>query len=697
MQLNPQQQQAVETIKGPCLVIAGAGSGKTRVIINKIKNLIKNGIPEQNIYAVTFTNKAAAEMRERLKADLKSNAKVNISTFHTLGLDFVKREYKRLNLKERVILSDPHDQRVLLRDLILHTNLQGVLDEQISLVMNFISTAKNKLMLPGDLPENPLEFSKNPDFIQNYQIYSKLYHYYFTYMQSISTLDFDDLILLPTTLLKYNRKVREKYNKRVQYLLVDEYQDTNTSQYEFVKLLVGENPNFTVVGDDDQSIYSWRGAQPENLVRLQQDFPNLQVIFLEQNYRSTENILEAANKLIANNPHVYQKQLKSVHGKGELIKVVAHENPEEEAFYVVNSILSHKFEHNTKFGDYAVLYRGNHQSRLLEKEFAENDVPIVINGDTSFFEKAEIKDCVAYLRLLSNFDDDKALMRVINVPRREIGSKTVTAIGEVAKLYNCSFFDACFHEDLLTRVNGRALFQLQEFLELITHTAERINENNDFLALKQFFDELDYEQFLYEQSDNKKVVETQMKNIENLLDMVRRWMSDSYYEPMTLSEVVQRLFLRELSASKAKDDTDNFVQLMTIHASKGLEFPYVHIIGCEEETIPHKNSIEEDNIEEERRLMYVGITRAQKELTLNYSLQAKRAQEVQDLEVSRFIGELPEEVLEVNEAVAQRASTKKKEQDAKNYDSLIAHINKSRVDNSKFNDIYYDDDYEPLE
>ncbi|RIY35019.1 UvrD-helicase domain-containing protein [Psittacicella gerlachiana] len=671
MQLNEQQAAAVNTIKGPCLVIAGAGSGKTRVIINKIRNLINHGIPDKNIFAVTFTNKAAAEMRERLRADLKTSSKVNISTFHTLGLNFIKREYRLLNLKEKVILSDVHDQRVLLRDLILHTDSPGVIDEQITLAQNFISSAKNKLLLPGDMPGNPEVFSKNPEFIKNYNFYCRIYHYYFTYMQSISTLDFDDLILLPTTLLRYNAKVRAKYNKKVKYLLVDEYQDTNTSQYEFVKLLVGSDPNFTVVGDDDQSIYSWRGAQPENLNRLQEDFPDLKVIFLEQNYRSTENILEAANKLIGNNPHIYHKKLKSVHGKGELIKVIAHENPEEEAFAVVNAIIEHKLNHNTKYGDYAVLYRGNHQSRLLEKEFAEHDIPIVINGDASFFEKSEIKDCLAYLRVLSNFDDDKALMRIINVPRREIGSKTVVAIGEVAKRYNCSFFDACLHPDLLTMIHGRALQQLQDFIDLLSHTAELIHNNNDFFVFKAFFDELDYEQFLYEQTDNKNVVEAQIKNINILLDMVRRWMSDAYGNPMTLNEVVQRLFLREMSANKAKEQAEDFVQLMTIHASKGLEFPYVHIVGCEEETIPHKTSIEEGNIDEERRLMYVGITRAQKELTLNYSISAKRGGEICDLEVSRFIHELPEEVIDHYMLSPEQLEERRQEIQERNLDMLL--------------------------
>lgn len=675
MQLNPQQQQAVDTITGPCLVVAGAGSGKTRVIINKIKNLLAHGIPDKNIYAVTFTNKAATEMRERLRDDLKTKTKVNISTFHTLGLDFIKREYKLLRLKEKVILSDVHDQRVLLRDLILHSEIHGVIDEQITAVQNFISLAKNKLLLPGDMPSDPRTITRNPDFIQNYAYYCKVYHYYFTYMQSISTLDFDDLILLPATLLRYNEKVRAKYNKRVKYLLVDEYQDTNTSQYELVKLLVGQHANFTVVGDDDQSIYSWRGAQPENLNKLQEDFPNLQVIFLEQNYRSTETILEAANTLISNNPHIYHKSLRSARGKGDLIKVVAHRNPEDEAYAVVQEIIRHKMDNNTNYGDYAVLYRGNHQSRLLEKEFSEYDVPVAINGDASFFEKSEVKDMVAYLRVLANFDDDKALMRIINVPRREIGSKTVVAIGEIAKQYNCSFADACMHPDLMTKIQGRALSQLQEFVDLISNTSDHIKDTGDFFVLKQFIDELEYQQFLFEQTDNNKEVEAQLKNVHTLMEMVRVWMSDSYGEPMTLPEVVQRIFLREMSANKAKEHSEEFVQLMTIHASKGLEFPYVHIIGCEEDTIPHKTSIEEDNVEEERRLMYVGITRAQKELTLNYSLFRKSESEDEPLTISRFINELPEQVIEYHEILDEQRLERERKRQAKGFDDILSRLN----------------------
>lgn len=675
MQLNPQQQAVVNATTGPCLVIAGAGSGKTRVIINKILNLINSGIPDRNIYAVTFTNKAAKEMNERLRHELREKCAVHISTFHTLGLEIIRNEHRHLNLKQKVILTDTHDQRVLLRDLLLHSQLESNIDEEIDIAQAFISKAKNDLYLPGDLPRNAKEFSDNPIFIKMYNHLTKIYHYYFAYMQSISALDFDDLIFLPTLLLTHNPEMRNKYNKRVQYLLVDEYQDTNTSQYELVKLLVGQHQNFTVVGDDDQSIYSWRGAQPENLNRLKEDFPKLRVFFLEQNYRSTENILHAANVLIANNPHIYNKTLRSVHGKGKRIEVLAHSNSDEEAQDVVKQILQHKIEHKNNFGDYAVLYRGNHQSRLLEKYFEEEEIPVAINGDSSTFEKPEIKDYLAYLRLLNNVEDDKALMRVINIPRRGISSKTIVAIGELAKKLNCCFFDACQHPELRNYTRGKAYEDLNEFLDLILRTQEAINNGDpdhpNFEALDDFFHELGYAEFLFEQTDNKKLVEEQLNQINRFMKMIKSWMTGEYDDPMSLGEVCQRLFLREMYANKAKENASEFVQLMTLHASKGLEFPYVHIIGCEEESIPHKNSIETDNIEEERRLMYVGITRAQQELTLHYATTRRKDGVEFPVEISRFIEELPKDVIHHVELSDEATQAKKQERVIKQADRLI--------------------------
>lgn len=470
-------------------------------------------------------------------------------------------------------------------------------------------------------------------------------------MQSISALDFDDLIMLPTLLLRYNDEIRAKYQAKIKYLLVDEYQDTNTSQYELVKLLVGDKANFTVVGDDDQSIYSWRGAQPENLNRLHQDFPQLQVQFLEQNYRSTENILHAANTLIANNDHLYNKSLRSVHGKGKLIDIVSYSNAEEEAEEVVSQILTHKLDNDNNFGDYAVLYRSNHQSRLLEKYFSAAGIPVAINGDSSLYDYAEIKDYIAYLRLINNVEDDKALMRVINIPRRGIATKTIVAIGEVAKRHNCCFFDACCHPTMMDHLHGKAYTALKEFLDLILRTQELINNdpaNPDFEVLEQFFKELGYEEFLMEEADNQKAVKKQLENIEYFMKSIKSWMTGEYDDPMTLNEVCQRIFLREMYANKAKENASEVVQLMTLHASKGLEFPYVWIVGCEEEIIPHKNSIQDNGIEEERRLMYVGITRAQKELTLNYAQTRKIDGQEVEIEPSRFLAELPKEVINNN-------------------------------------------------
>lgn len=676
MQLNPQQKAVVEATTGPVLVIAGAGSGKTRVIINKIKYLLSKGIKDSNIYAVTFTNKAAAEMTHRLRSEIKQSGleegqKVHISTFHTLGLEIIKAEHRAFNLKQKVILIDQADQTTLLRDILSNTKgLHGELDDEVELLRSFISAAKDALLLPGDMPSDPTKFTKNPFWIERYVQFTRLYHYYFAYLQSISCLDFDDLILLPTMLLKFNDKIRAKYNRKIKYLLVDEYQDTNSTQYELVKLLVGDKPNFTVVGDDDQSIYSWRGAKPENLERLGKDFPDLRVYFLEQNYRCTEVICEAANALIANNDHIYEKKLRAFKAGGKPIKVYAHLDDTTEAEAVVMQIKKHMIDHNQKPGNYAVLYRGNFQARHLERFFNAHEIPIAINGDSSFFEKPEVKDMIAYLRFIANPDDDKSMMRIINVPRRDIGPRSVVKIGEIAKKNGTTFFEACFNDELEAAIPGHSFHTLQDFVDLILHVGEDVNNTGEWQILAEFFDNLRYEDYLASQTDSKSELEQQLKNIGLLFDWVRNWM-DPNGEGLSLTKVCQRLFLREMYANQNKDNAGDFVQLMTLHASKGLEFPYVHIIGCAEDLLPHKTSIAEDNVAEERRLMYVGITRAQDELTLHRPSTRVVDGVNQDAEISRFINEIPEEYLEVHAFDPEEAKQQRHEATLDALESLM--------------------------
>ncbi|MBF1230438.1 MAG: UvrD-helicase domain-containing protein, partial [Haemophilus parainfluenzae] len=449
MKLNPQQQQAVEYVSGPCLVLAGAGSGKTRVIINKIAHLIEYcGYLPKQIAAVTFTNKAAREMKERVAHSIgKEKSKgLIVSTFHTLGFDIIKREYKALGFKSNMTLFDEHDQLALLKEL-----TADVLQEDKDLLRELISVISN---WKNDLvsPKQAYALAKDA----KYQTFAKCYERYAAQIRAYNALDFDDLIMLPTLLFKQNEEVRSKWQEKIRYLLVDEYQDTNTSQYELIKLLVGERACFTVVGDDDQSIYSWRGARPQNMVRLRDDFPRLQVIKLEQNYRSTHRILHCANILIDNNEHVFDKKLFSNLGEGEKLQVIEAKNEEHEAERIVAELIAHRFSRKTKFKDYAILYRGNHQSRLLEKVLMQNRIPYKISGGTSFFSRAEIKDMMAYLRLLVNQDDDAAFLRIVNTPKREIGTATLQKLGELAQEKHISLFEAIFEFELMQRVTPKA-------------------------------------------------------------------------------------------------------------------------------------------------------------------------------------------------------------------------------------------------
>src|SRR5476651_1222046 len=464
MRLNPSQQHAVEFVTGPCLVLAGAGSGKTRVITNKIAHLIRQcGYQARHIAAVTFTNKAAREMKERVAQTLgrKEARGLLISTFHTLGLEIIKKEFAALGMKSNFSLFDDQDQLALLKEL-----SEKWLEQDKTLLQQLISTISN---WKNDLidPPRAAELARS----ERDKIFAHCYGLYHDHMRACNILDFDDLILLPTLLLQRNEEVRERWQNKLRYLLVDEYQDTNTSQYELVKMLVGSRARFTVVGDDDQSIYSWRGARPQNLALLQQDFPALRVIKLEQNYRSTERILKAANILIANNPHLFEKRLYSQLGYGDALKVITANNEDHEAERVVGELIAHHFIQKTHYRDYAVLYRGNHQSRLFEKMLMQNRIPYRISGGTSFFARPEIKDLLCYLRVLTNPDDDSAFLRVVNTPRREIGPATLQKLGEWATTRNKGLFAASFDLGLSQTLSGRGLESLSRFTQWMADIA----------------------------------------------------------------------------------------------------------------------------------------------------------------------------------------------------------------------------------
>jgi len=639
MKLNPGQNDAVHYVTGPCLVLAGAGSGKTRVIINKIAYLVqKCGYQARTIAAVTFTNKAAREMKERIAQSMgrKEARGLWISTFHTLGLEIIKREHKVVGLKAGFSLFDDQDSLALLKEL-TEDEFDGDKD-LLKMLMTAISNWKGDLIVP----DQAVKIAKD----EQSQLFASLYQRYAKHMKAYNALDFDDLILLPTLLLRHNQEVRERWQKRIQYMLVDEYQDTNTSQYELVKLLVGERARFTVVGDDDQSIYSWRGAKPQNLVLLGKDFPKLKLIKLEQNYRSSQCILRAANILIANNPHVYDKALFSELAYGEPLRVLIAANEEQEAERVIAEMVRHKFVGRTQYGDYAILYRGNHQSRLLERALMTNRIPYKISGGTSFFGRAEIKDIMAYLRLVVNPDDDNAFLRVVNLPKRGIGPSTLERLGSYANERHISMFEAIFQSELNHHLPPAAMASLYKFGQFVIDTGEKATRGDPVDAVKHLIRNINYEDYLYETSTSAKAAEMRMKNISELYRWVTEMLEgDELDEGMTLPEVVTRLTLRDMMERNNEDESGDQVQLMTLHASKGLEFPYVFMIGTEERILPHQSSIDEGNVEEERRLAYVGITRAQKELWFVLCRERRQFGETMRCEPSRFLMELPQDDL----------------------------------------------------
>jgi ATP-dependent DNA helicase Rep len=635
--LNPSQKEAVHYIDGPLLVLAGAGSGKTRVITQKIGYLVEQcGIQPRHITAVTFTNKAAREMKERTGSQLGAQqAKgLNISTFHTLGLKIIRRELQRLGFKSGFSIFDDQDSTTLLKDLLRKQNSGE--ESVVNTVQWRISAWKNELTSP----EQALQQAED----ELDSAHALLYAAYQRHLKAFNAVDFDDLILLPVTLFRSDPEALESWQNRIRHLLVDEYQDTNMAQYELVKLLAGVRAAFTVVGDDDQSIYAWRGARPENLARLQEDFPQLKVIKLEQNYRSSGRILKAANRLIDNNPHVFEKRLWSDLGPGAPLRVLECRNEEHEAERVVSEILHHKFTANTRDGDYAILYRGNHQARIFEKALRTHNIPYFLSGGTSFFARTEVKDIMAYLRLLANPDDDSAFLRIVNTPRREIGPSTLEKLGDYAQQRESGMFTTCDELGLQSLLSSRPHSKLQEFFRMITHYAEMAEREDPVKAIRSLVNEIEYADWVRENSSSDAVAERRMDNVGELFDWLKALQNGELQEK-TLGEMVNHLTLMDVLERQNEEDGSDQVHLMTLHSAKGLEFPHVFLVGMEEELLPHRTSIEEETIEEERRLAYVGITRARRSLTLSYAAKRKRFGEMVVCEPSRFLQELPEEDL----------------------------------------------------
>jgi ATP-dependent DNA helicase Rep len=633
MLLNPSQRDAVRHLDSPLLVLAGAGSGKTRVITSKIAHLVREaGLAPSRITAVTFTNKAAREMRARvgeLLGDTDTRG-LSVSTFHNLGLRILRREHAAAGLKRGFTILDEQDTEALLKER-LHSD-----SDNVSPVRWRISQWKGELVTP----EQALAAAETESDARTAQVYAD----YQRSLRAYNAVDFDDLIMLPVSLFREEREVLDAWQNRTRYLLVDEYQDTDQSQYELVRLLVGVRGALTVVGDDDQSIYAWRGANPENLARLQQDFRALRVIKLEQNYRSVQSILKAANHLIANNPHVFEKRLWSELGAGDPIRIIPCKNEADEAGRLVSEILHHRFRGGS-VGDVAILYRSNHQAREFEKALRQHDIPYFLSGGTSFFARSEVKDAMAYLRLLANPEDDAAFLRVVNVPRRQIGPTTLERLGTYAGHRRRGLLAACGDIGLSAHVDARRLESLREFAHWIAGYSRRAHEEGAAGALEALLQEIDYLDWLRDRSSSEAVAQRRWENVGDLLDWLRR-LENKEIGKGEPGDLVNHLTLMDVLEREDEETGGERVHLMTLHAAKGLEFPVVFLAGMEEELLPHRSSIEEENIEEERRLAYVGITRARRQLTLTFCRKRRRYGEWVACEPSRFIEELPAEQLE---------------------------------------------------
>ena len=629
--LNKAQSEAVNYVDGPCLVLAGAGSGKTRVITQKIAHLIQNkGVSAKNIAAVTFTNKAAKEMEERAAKLLRGTEGKGllVCTFHSLGIRILREEHKHAGLKSRFSILDSTDTYGLVQQL------YGTTDKQlIRKAQSVISLWKNGLIDP----DTALSQATTEDEGQ----IARLYKSYEATLAAYQAVDFDDLILKPTRLLASNEEVRNRWQNRLRYLLVDEVQDTNACQYDLLRLIAGPRAMFTAVGDDDQAIYAWRGATIENLRQLTEDYPQLKVIKLEQNYRSTLRILQAANRLIANNPKLFPKTLWSEHGPGEPIVISPMADDEHEAEQVAMMLSGHRFERRAKYGDYAVLYRSNFQARILEQALRRQKIPYILSGGQSFFERAEIKDVIAYLRLLVNQDDDPAFIRAVTTPKRGIGQKTLEALGTYAGTRGVSLFEALFETGAESHLNAGMVDALRTFGTYINKLEYRAQREPARDLLNELLATIKYEEWLYEQQDERGA----QSKWQNVLDFVK-WMGDKGEEEgSTLLDLTQKVALMTMLDRQDDGTRPDAVQLSTLHAAKGLEFPHVFLLGCEESILPsfgdgEGRELTDDRLEEERRLMYVGVTRAQRSLNITWCRKRKKARELVSCFPSRFIKEL---------------------------------------------------------
>ncbi|MFZ5502936.1 MAG: UvrD-helicase domain-containing protein [Pseudomonadota bacterium] len=641
--LNSVQRDAVTHLDSPLLVLAGAGSGKTRVITHKIAHLIQQGGYEaRHIAAITFTNKAANEMRERVGHLLQgTNSRgLVVSTFHALGMNILRAEAKLLGYKPQFSIFDSSDSWKVISEL---SNCSD--KSEIRGMQTQISNWKSDFISPEQATAQAAD--------DEARVCARIYGRYQETLRAYQAVDFDDLIHLPVVLFNGHFDALLRWQARLRYLLVDEYQDTNACQYQLLKLLAGSRAAFTAVGDDDQAIYAWRGASVENLHRLRDDYGKLRVIKLEQNYRSSQRILKVANQLINCNTKVFEKKLWSNHGVGDAIRIYAARDEEHEAESVVMRLMSHKFEHHAKFSDYAILYRSNYLSRAFEEQLRAQRVPYTVSGGTSFFDRAEIKDVTAYLRLIANEDDDPAFIRAVTTPKRGIGNVTLERLGSYAGGRGISLFEAAFEARMAHELPARQYEDLMVFCNFISRIQERAGHDPCDELLDELMRAIDYQVWLYDNHEPRQA-EGKWKNVGDFIGWLKR---KSAADEKSLTEMVQTVAL--MSLLQESNQEQDAVTLSTLHAAKGLEFPHVFIIGAEEGILPFRER-DEAGIEEERRLMYVGITRAQRSVQISYCNRRKRGKDWIACEPSRFLEELPESDLAYagNHAGATQTVTK---------------------------------------
>lgn len=634
--LNPAQKEAVLKTEGPVLILAGAGSGKTRVLTTRIAHLMQNkGVHPSNILAITFTNKAANEMKERVEETIDSDVKdMWITTFHSCCVRMLRKDINRIGYNRSFVIYDSSDQVTLVKDCLKELNLSDKAFEP-KVVISYISGAKDKLLTPKeykDMHRSDARMSKIADVYTLYQ----------DRLKRNSALDFDDLIIKTVELLKSEESVLAYYRSKFRYIMVDEYQDTSKAQYEFIKLLAKEHQNICVVGDDDQSIYGWRGADIRNILEFERDYDNVHVVKLEQNYRSTQVILDAANTVISNNIERKRKKLWSEQKEGEKIKIQVTADEMEEADFVADNIWRIHRKENKPFKDFAVLYRANAQARAIEDALNRSQIPYNIYGGTKFYERKEIKDLVAYLRLLQNVQDDISLKRIINVPKRGIGLRTIEKIEDRASLRQESIFSVLLDVDTNSDISTKARANINGFVDLVgtlrvikdAYSVSKLIEK--VLDVTGYLDELE--------KDKSEEAQDRIDNLKEFISIAIEFENSS--EEKDLETFLTNV---ALTSSASEDEENDRVSLMTIHTSKGLEFPVVYLVGMEEGLFPISRavrSMSESDIEEERRLCYVGITRAKKELfmtlTKKRTLYGKTNPSIQ----SRFMEELPEECIE---------------------------------------------------